>query len=214
LRVSLAVLAAACCLSGAEDDFLHWDAQRANSIVAAQRVSGNVGKNLDFRVIRTDRSINYKLRATWLTPEAIRANARLEQLKKNLSDAETLKLLADADASGETVAIVEIDPREGSGVIPSDWTATLSPRTTSGKPQRIALGKSVSRLRELPALAGYGRRDYAYDVFWVVFSLRTETGEPLFNADDREAELSVRIYDKIGTVRWPIPDSIRDKTRK
>jgi hypothetical protein len=200
-------------LRGADDEFLHWDAKRANAIAAPQRVNGDVGRNLDFRVIRTDRSINYKLRATWLTPEVIRACARLEQLKKSLTDAETLKLVADAEAAGETIVLVELDPREGSGVIPSDWTAALSPRSSLCAPLRVARGTSVPRLRELPALVGFGRRDYAYDVFWVVFPLRTEIGEQLFGAEDREAELTVRIYEKVGKVRWLVPDSIRSRAR-
>ncbi|MCU1233694.1 MAG: hypothetical protein JWP63_1661 [Candidatus Solibacter sp.] len=98
-------------------------------------------------------------------------------------------------------------------MIPADWTATLSARTASSVPQRVVLGASVPRLRDLPALIGFGRRDYAYEIFWVVFPLRTESGDPLFRPEDREAELSVRIYDKVGKVRWPIPDSIRDRSR-
>ena len=206
-------LAAAVVLQGAENEFLRWDAKRANSTVAAARANGDVGRNLDLRVIRTDRSINYKLRATWLTPDVIRACARLEQIKKTLTDEETLELVAHAEAAGDTVILVELDHREGSGVIPGDWTATLSPRSGSSVPPRVVRGVSVPQLRELAALAGSGRRDYAYDIFWVVFPLHTESGEPLFRAEDREAELSVRIYYKVGKVRWPIPDSIRDRSR-
>ena len=211
MKLHLVLLAAAIVLPGADNEFLRWDAKRANSIAAARRANGEVGKNLDFRIIRTDRSINYKLRATWLTPEVIRACARLEQIKDSLSDQETLKLVADAERVGDTVILVEIDPREGSGVIPAHWTAMLSPRSASSVSPRGARGTSLPRLREFPALAGYGRRDYAYDIFWVVFPLRAETGEQIFGAEDREAELTVRIYDKVGKVRWPIPESIRER---
>ena len=68
-------------------------------------------------------------------------------------------------------------------------------------------------LRKFPALSGFARRDYAYDIFWVIFSLRTADGEPLFQPEDREAELAVRIYDKVGKVRWQIPGSIRDRAK-
>lgn len=61
-----------------------------------------------------------------------------------------------------------------------------------------------------PALVGFGRRDYAYDIYWVVFPLRTGSGGQLFQPEDQGAELSVRIYDKVGKVRWLIPDSIRN----
>ncbi len=208
MRLTFALLLMGILLQGADNEFLRWDAKRANSFATASRVSGEVGKNLDFRVIRTDRSVNYKLRATWLTPDAIRACARLAQINKNLTDDETLKLVADAEAVGDTVILVELDPREGSGVIPNDWTAALSPRPDKSTPARVARGTSVPRLRDLPALAGFGRRDYAYDIFWLVFRLRTESGETLFRTEDREAELTVRIYDKVGRVQWLIPDSI------
>jgi len=211
LKLVITLLTIAAAVQGGDGDFLHWDAKRANSIASAQRVAGDVGKNLDFRVIRTDRSINYKLRATWLTPDVIRACARLEQIKKALTDPQTVQLVAEAEAAGDTVILVEIDPREGSGVIPSDWTATLSPRSGPTVSARVSRGTSAPQLRNLPALAGFGRRDYAYDIFWIVFSRQTETGEQLFRADDREAELMVRIYDKVGKVRWPIPESIRDR---
>jgi hypothetical protein len=213
LKLLFVWLAAVAVLHAADNDFLRWDAKRANTTAAAQRAHGDVGRNLDFRVIRTDRSINYKLRATWLTPDVIRACARLEQIKKALTDEETLKLVADAEAAGDTVILVELDPREGSGVIPTDWTATLSPRSDSSVSPRVARGASIPKLRELPALVGFGRRDYAYDIFWVVFPLRTESDGQLFRPEDRDAELSVRIYDKVGKVRWPIPDSIRNRSR-
>jgi hypothetical protein len=205
LRLAIAVCTAAVVLLGADDEFLRWDAKRANSIVAAQRVTGNVGRNLDLRVIRTDRSVNYKLRATWLTPDAIRACARLEQISKALTDAETSKLVSEAEQAGDTVVMVELDPREGSGVIPTDWTATMGPLSGA----RVARGVNSPKLRDAPALRGYGRRDYAYDVYWLVFPLRTEKGEPLFTAEDREVELTVRIYDKVGKVRWAIPALLR-----
>jgi hypothetical protein len=213
LKLILMLLVSAVLSIGAENEFLRWDAKRASSIVSALRVNGDVGRNFDLRVIRTDRSINYKLRATWLTPDAIRACARLEQIRKTLTDRETLKLVADAEAAGDTVILVEVDPREGSGVIPSDWTATLSPRSVSSVPLAAVRGTSAPRLRELPGLAGFGRRDYAYDIFWVVFPLRAEGGEQLFHPEDREAELLVRIYDKVGKVRWQIPDSIRERAK-
>jgi hypothetical protein len=207
--LTLAFTLAATLLPAADTEFLRWDAKRAASILTGQTARGDVGRNLDLRVIRTDRSVNYKLRATWMTPEAIRAAARLEQIAKALSDAETSRLVAEAEQAGDTVVMVELDPREGSGVIPSDWTATLGQRGVSGAQSRTARGVNSPKLRDAPALKGYLRRDYAYDVFWVVFSLRGEAGEPLFTAADREAELSVRIYEKIGRARWPIPDSIR-----
>src|SRR6266705_4931635 len=104
------------------------DANTARSVALSTRVSGQVGKSMDFRVTGTDRSYNYKLRATWLTPDVIRATARLLQLSEHMSDEQTQALVAEAEAAGDTVVLVEIDPREGSGVIPNDWLAFLRPR--------------------------------------------------------------------------------------
>ncbi|HEY9232934.1 MAG TPA: hypothetical protein VIS78_12335 [Blastocatellia bacterium] len=63
----------------------------------------------------------------------------------------------------------------------------------------------------MKALAGVAKRDYDYDVFWIVFPLLNEKGEAIFSEAMREAELVVRIYDKEGKVSWPIPNSIRKR---
>lgn len=210
-HLPLCLLAAMLPAPGLPQDCLSWDAKRAATTGRSMRVNGQVGGSLDWRVVRTDRSYNYKLRATWLTPEVICATARLAQLERGLSEAQARELIAEAEKAGDTVILVEIDPREGSGVIPNDWTALLGPRTEGDKPSRTVQGVSNPKLRDVKALAGTERRDYAYDVFWVVFPLRTPDGQPLFADSDREAELLVRIYDKVGRVRWSIPDSIRKK---
>lgn len=212
------VLTCACCGSvlgqaqppGAED-YLSWDAKRGAAVGRSMRANGQVGGSLDWRVVRTERSYNYKLRATWLTPEVIRAGARVTQISQGLSNDQTRALVAEAEAVRDTVILVEIDPREGSGVIPREWTAMLRPRTDSGEPARMVVGTSAPKLQDIRALAGSAQRDYAYDVFWVVFPLRTTNGQPLFAEADHEAELAVRIYDKVGKVRWPIPESIRGR---
>jgi len=209
-RVLLPLLLAGS-LPGAGDDFQRWDAKQAKTVALATRVSGQVGKSLDFRVTGTDRSYNYKLRATWMTPLVIRAVARLQQLAKALTNEETRTLVEEAEAAGEIVVQVEIDPREGSGVIPNDWVALLGTRTGTGAASRAVRGASRPKLRDLPALAGGAPRDYSYEVFWVVFPAKGEDGQPLFSPADREAELSVRIGGKVGKVRWPVPDYIRGK---
>ena len=196
---------------GADDEFLRWDAGRAKTIALAARGSGQAGKSLDFRVLATDQSYNYKLRATWLTPQVTRAVARLHQLAKVLTEQDTRRLVAEADASGEIVIQVEIDPREGSGVIPADWVALLGARARNNAVPRSVRGASRPELRDLPALAGAAPRDYSYEVFWVVFPARCEDGQPLFSPSDNEAELSVNIRGKVGRVRWPVPEYIRPR---
>ena len=177
------------------------------------RKNGRVGGAFDGRVIHTEHSINYKLRATWLTPEVIRASARLEQLRSYLSERETLDLVDEAEAAGDTVILVEIDPREGSGVIPREWLAVLQPKGARLEDLGGVRGENRPELRRVKALSGVMKRDYAYDLFWLVFPLAGEEGEPLFPDSVDEAELVVRIYDKVGRVDWEIPPSIRARAR-
>ena len=141
-----------------------------------------------------------------LTPDVIRATARLAQINERLSEVETRTLVTSAEAAGDTVVMVEIDPREGSGVIPNDWQAFLQPEN---RPDRAVRGTITPQLREVKALAGVLRRNYDYDRFWVTFPLTGPTGGRLFSSSDRNAELVVRIYEKEGHVGGPIPASLR-----
>jgi hypothetical protein len=61
----------------------------------------------------------------------------------------------------------------------------------------------------LEMLGAVPPRDYSYELFWVVFPLKTSQGKSVFTASDKEAELSVRMLNRVGKVRWPIPDYIR-----
>jgi len=99
------------------DEYLTWTAEQAVNIGKGGRVSGRVGGVFDLRVIHTEHSYNYKLRATLMTPEVIRATARLEQLRLHLTDEQTRLLVKEAEQVNGLVALVEIDAREGSGVI-------------------------------------------------------------------------------------------------
>jgi len=193
-----------------DDAYLLWTAASAEAVGKGMRAQGRVGGLFDFRIKSTNKSYNFKLRATWLTPEVIRASARLEQLRSRLSDQETKALVSAAEQVDDTVVLVEIDPREGSGVIPNEWTAVLQPGTLV-ESKRAVKGTLMPALRDLPALRGVTKRDYAYDVFWVAFPLM-QHGQPLFTPGDTQAELVVRIEDKEGRVSWPIPSSIRDRT--
>ena len=59
------------------DAYLEWTEKQAVVTGKMMRSGGRVGGWLDTRILSTERSYNYKLRATWLTPEVIRATARL-----------------------------------------------------------------------------------------------------------------------------------------
>ena len=206
LVLLLAVAATTAAALQAEDlSFLSWSAKHAEAVIRAMDKDGRVGGFFDTRILSTNRSYNYKLSATWLTPEVIRAGARMAQLDGYLSDDATRQLVSEAEAAGDTVVLVEIDPREGSGVIPLEWRAFLRPK---GDETRGAPGVVVPALRRARALAGRLPRNYDYDRFWVVFPLQTAEGQPLFHSNTAEAELVVRIYDKEGRVTWRVPGSV------
>lgn len=191
---------------GPDDAYLTWTAARAEAVGKAAYQRGRVGGIFDTRLLKTERSYNYKLAATWLTPDVIRATARLQQLRSRLSEAETRALVAGAEDVGGTVVIVEIDPREGSGVIPNDWEAILQSKE---RPGQAARGTLRPELRDVKGLAGVLQRNYDYDRFWVAFPLTREDGTPLFSEADRTAQLIVRIVSKEGRVEWPVPASMR-----
>jgi hypothetical protein len=187
----------------AADAYLAWTASYAESVGRSSYKPGRVGGLFDTRILKTERSYNYKLAATWLTPDVIRATARLHQLRSRLSEDATRALVAEAENVEGTVVIVEIDPREGSGVIPNDWEAFLQPK---GRPSDAVAGLITPRLREVKALAGVIRRNYDYDRFWVLFPAKDAS---YLRADVQDVELVVRIYEKEGRVSWPMPLALR-----
>jgi hypothetical protein len=213
VRPACAALVAVALISGVraqvDDSWLSWPASRAQAVGKAAYVQGRVGGIFDTRLLKTERSYNYKLAATWLTPEVIRASARLVQLNERLSDDAARALVMEAERAGDTVVMVEIDPREGSGVIPDDWAAFLQP-ATDGDSTAGVKGTDTPSLRTVRALSGVLRRNYDYDRFWVVFPLKYPDGKPLFSSVDATAELVVRIHDREGRVKWPIPPGLRN----
>jgi hypothetical protein len=189
-----------------KEDFLSWDLNRCKEMIKLNWGKGKVkaGQGL----IHTERARDYKLRATWLTPEVIRASARILQLGNRLTDDATRALVAEAEAIGDTIVIVDIDPREGSGVIPNDWQAFLQAKSGNTVQVNAAVGVSANKLRDIKVVASAVARDYDYDRFYVIFPLKDENGEPIFSEATKEAELVVRIYHKEGKVSWTMPDSI------
>ncbi len=103
------------------------DICQAQEIGRVARVQGRVGGFFDTRIISTNTSYNYKLAATWLHTDVVRAAVRVTQLSDRLSDDEARRLVAKAEAIDAMIVMVEIDPREGSGVVPTDWLAVLQP---------------------------------------------------------------------------------------
>jgi len=197
-----------------DNEYLHWPRQQAESVGKSTYHDGKVGSRLypwDTRLLKTERSQNYKLRATWFTPEVIRASARWAQLQSHLTDKETEALVSEAEAAGDTVVMVEIDPNEGSGVIPLDWEAFLQPKGKAGRNDGVR-GVEKPELRKLRGLQGVMQRNYDYDRFWVAFPLVRDDGQVLVSPTENEIELVVSIYNREGAVSWAIPASIRSRT--
>jgi hypothetical protein len=117
----------------------------------------------------------------------------------------------EAEAAGDTVVLVEIDPREGSGVIPLEWEAYLRPRAEKNSGFMGVAGLKIDKLRDIKVLASLMPRDYSYDRFWIVFRLADDHVQSIFPGTARECELVVRIHDKEGRVTWTIPESIRQR---
>ena len=192
-----------------DEEYLTWSADQAVNIGKSWRVNGRVGGAFDLRVIHTEHSYNYKLRATLMTPEVIRATARLEQIRLHLTNEQTRALVEEAERGNNLVALVEIDAREGSGVIPLDWRSDLRPNGTKAGSSSIMSGISTPALRNVKALSGVARRDYAYDIFWVVFPLMDQIGNPAWESVPGNIELVVGIYNKEGHVTWTVSDPLR-----
>lgn len=66
-------------------------------------------------------------------------------------------------------------------------------------------------LRQVKALAGVSRRDYAYDIFWVVFPMTNKDGKLIWENLPDSIELLVGIYNKEGRVTWPVTESLRQR---
>ena len=207
LAAAVAVVAIAAVVSGSQrvtatesgtEAYLSWSSDRAQTVGEQAYKRGRVGGLFDGRLLKTERAYNYKLAATLLSPAVIRASARLQQLGSRLTPEQTRKLVAEAEGSGGTTVMVEIDPREGSGVIPLDWEAFLQPE---GQSQLAVRGVNTPELRNVRALAGVLRRNYDFDRFWVVFPNGADA--PYARSDVQSIQLVVRIHDKEGRVEWP-----------
>ena len=183
--------------------YLSWTPAQVQQIGRTARVTGSVraGQGL----IHTERAYRYNLRATWMTADVIRASARLAQLSEGLNNDQTEALVREAESVGGTVVMVEIHPVEGSGIVPLDWLAFFGPSGSHPGDASMVKGAVTPRLRDVRALAGTFRRDYGYEVFWVVFPRSTEGGARALPETMSEAELAVHIYNREGHVNWRIP---------
>lgn len=196
-----------------KEAYLTWTAAQADGIGKATREKGKAGAHFDWRVVSTNKAINYGLRATLMTPEVIRATARVIQLRDRLTDDQTRQLVKDAEAVGDLVIMIEIDPNEGSGVVPLDWRAFLQPKGLKpGDPGAIT-GVKAPQLRRMPIMSGLHGRNFDYDVFWVTFPLVDENKQALISPELAEMQLIVGIYNSEGRISWKMPDSIREKIK-
>lgn len=196
------------------EDYLNWSLAQAERIGKSTIKEFRSGSSFDFRIMGQDKAFMYQVQITVFTPEVIRASARVHQIKNRLSADETRKLVAEAEAEGDLVAMVEIDPGEGSGVVPLDWRIFLQPPGfVPGSDGAVAGGKAPY-LRTVKAFSGVKRRDYEYDVFWVIFPLTNEKKESVLTDSMGSFEIMVGIYSKEGKTSWAIPPSLRERAKR
>jgi hypothetical protein len=179
--------------------------KQARNLINSARVNGRVGGAFDLRVTSTDRSFNYKLRATWITQDVASALARVLVAAKGVPEEKALSVLRALDDDDWYYFFVELDPREGSGVIPKDWVARFG---SPAEPGRAVVGEILPETEIWNLIASAFPRDYAYDVFLVRVAKKTGDRRTLENTDSK-AELTVGIYNKVGHVHWSVPEDRR-----
>ena len=196
-------------LPGHSEEYLTWSFKQAEKIGQSTVKEGRSGSSFDFRIMGQDKAFTYQVRATVFTPEVIRAAARFEQVANRLSADDARALVAEAEAAGDLVMMIEIDPAEGSGVVPLDWRVFLQPAGFKPGEDGAVAGVKSPHLRNVKVFRGVTKRDYEYDVFWVVFPLIDDNKGPLFDDLVQSFELMVGIYKKEGKITWPISPSLR-----
>lgn len=194
-----------------DKNYLSWSEKQTAQFGEVWREKGRIGGFFDTRILSTDKAFNYKLRATLMSPEAIRAVARREQLRNRLTDEETRKLVAEAEKLESLIVLVEIDPREGSGVIPNDLRLLLQPKGVDAESNRTIRGVKNISLCDITAFKGISARDYDYDMLWVEFSMKDEKGNSFWNNVPTEIELVVGIYNKDGRVNWKVSPFLKTR---
>jgi hypothetical protein len=183
--------------------FLRWSEADARRVVQGARQTGTAGSRLwDGRVKDTHRSSRYKVRAILWTPRALRAAARLVQLRERLSNAETLALLAAVESRPLHVASIEIDPIEGSGVLPHDETRFFLQRP--GDESASVRAVEATDITGLPLFHKFEKRDWAYELLVTAFPRALESGEPLAAAGAAALELVVEIGGKGEHLSFPL----------
>ena len=205
------------CLSSASfaqqsqnEDYLSWTSKQAFNIGTKWRVAGRAGWGSRLDLFSSENCF-YDVRATLMTSEAIRAAARLEQLRRHFTDAETRELVAEAEKIPGLVAIIEINPREGSGIIPLNWYAMLQPKGAKEDSPLAIVGINRPDLRQFRALSTVKPRNYDYDVFWVVFPLKDPQGRRIWETPPDTLEIVINIRDKHGRMSWHVNDSLRQR---
>lgn len=193
-----------------DESYFSLNAEQIKKIGETWRVKGRVGGFFDTRIRDTDKSINFKLRATLMSPEMIRATAKFEQLRNALTDDETRSIVKDAEQGDYLVVLVEVDPLEGSGIIPPDWRVILKSKNNP-ETNRPIKGVEKSSLRNVKGLSGVFKRDYDYDMFWMTFPLKDNNGKPFWESVPVELELTVGIYSKEGKVSWSVSEPLQKR---
>ena len=195
------------CFPSAQDGYLNWSEKQAEQIIRNMRSAGRVAGGQGLFSFKTDKSISFHVRATWFTPDAIRATTRIQQLRRRLSNEQTSSLVSRAESEG-MLFLIEIKAYEGSGVIP-DWQAFLQPKNTSRESvNQILSGVEVTKSEAAEVLAGGLVRDFGYQQFWVSFPWCKNAPARQAILSNRQTELIIRIEKKEGRLEYTLPSSL------
>lgn len=215
LLAGMVILLSFTSIKAQSEDYLKWDLKQAEKVGKSNRTSGRTNNAAPFyRVMTRERAKYYQLRVTLFTPDVIRASARFQQLNNRLTNDQTKALVAQAEAVGDLVALVEVDPAEGSGVVPVDWRIFLQPGGFVVGNEGAVAGIKAPELRQMKLFSGVTRRDYEYDAFWVIFPLVDGNKKPFFGESVNTIEVSIGIESSEGKLSWTITPDLRARIRE
>ncbi len=129
--------------AAADESWVNWTRSQAMDVAKPMRRTGRIGSVWATRGTHTERALNYHLRATWMTPDVIRAVARLQQLDRFLSAAETRQLVDEAESVGDTVILIEIPTKVPESYRGTGWRSCAPRAAKATKPREFA--ERVSR---------------------------------------------------------------------
>jgi hypothetical protein len=180
-------------LAQADSNYLLWTPAQAEQIGLAMRKAAQAGP--------------YRVQATWLTPEVVRATARILQLREGLNVETTDDMVQQAEAAADTAVLIELSGPEAAQVTAGEIEASFTPAGAAGGGP--IPGTQAPGLEEVRAYRGVAPLSKESRAFWLAFKLPREAYVPVIPGSGRAVTLTLRVKGAAASVSWPIPDSLR-----